>query len=108
VLVLLLFVLNARRIARAWRRRRIAASPQQAPRLAASIWYERMTRALARRGCLKKPAQTPSEFADSIDDVQLRRSVAHFTERYESARFGESAADAEKLPEIYDEIAMLE
>ena len=106
-LVLLLLVLNARRIIRGWRRRRIAASPEQAPRLAASIWYERMTRALARRGCPKAPAQTPGEFAASIRDLELRQSVTHFTECYESARFGESAADAEKLPEIYDEIAML-
>lgn len=107
VFLLLTFGLNARRIARAWRRRRIAVRPEQAPRLAASIWYERMTRTLARRGCLKGPAQTPSEFASSIGDLELRRSVIKFTERYESARFGESSTDAEKLPEIYDEIAMI-
>jgi hypothetical protein len=31
--------------------------------------------------------------------------VAKFTDRYESARFGNSATDAEQLPKLYEEIA---
>jgi hypothetical protein len=69
------------------------------------VWYERMTRVLARRGWRKSPAQTPKEFASVISDAVLRERVVRFTAHYESARFGESAADAGKLPELFEEIA---
>jgi len=89
---------------RSWRTRRIAARPAEAPRLAASIWYQRMTQSMAQRGCPKVATQTPQEFVDSILDFELRRAVAIFTAHYESARFGEIAEDAEKLPELYETI----
>jgi len=92
----------APRIIRSWRRRRIASRPAAAPSMAASIWYQRMTQTLARRGCPKVVTQTPQEFVDSILDPELRRSVAIFTEHYESARFGEVAEDAERLPQLYE------
>lgn len=86
------------------RRFRLARTPQKSPQLAASIWYERMLRHAAGRGWAKAPAQTPGEFATAIGDPQLRTRVVIFTERYESARFGKSAADAEQLPILYEEI----
>ena len=100
----LLFLLNAHRLLRELRSRRIAAHPEKSPRLAASIWYERMTRLVERRGWRKSPAQTPSEFVMCIKDVSVRDSVARFTRYYEGARFGDSAQDASRLPELFDEI----
>jgi protein-glutamine gamma-glutamyltransferase len=104
--IFLLLLANARPLARAWRKRRTAAHPTQAPQVAASIWYERMTRATARRGWRKAPAQTPQEFADSIGEDELRQSVARFTRHYERARFAQSAEDAQRLPELYQEISL--
>jgi hypothetical protein len=72
--------------------------------MAASIWYGRMLRQVARKGWEKKPAQTPAEFAAAIRDENLKSRVADFTEHYESARFGRSAKEASRLPEIYEEI----
>jgi len=73
--------------------------------LAATIWYERALRILARHGLQKLPAQTPSEFADSLQDEEMRRSVLRLTEHYERARFGGSSEDAARLPELYEEVA---
>jgi hypothetical protein len=82
----------------------LARRPSQAPRAAASIWYERMTRSLKRRGVEKAPQQTPQEFLRSIETERLRRSVETFTEHYERARFGASEVDAERLPELFEEV----
>jgi hypothetical protein len=68
------------------------------------MWYEKMARALARRGVAKSPGQTPQEFARKIEDARLRVPVALFTDVYESARFGNSVDDAQKLPELYEEV----
>jgi hypothetical protein len=104
--IALLFTLaaNTRRLWRAFRSRRLAARPGRSPSLAATIWYERMTRMLARRGLNKSPQHTPSEFLICIEDEAMRESVAKFTQHYESARFGGSAQDAQRLPELYEEI----
>ncbi len=89
---------------RTLRRQRLARRPQRAPRSAATIWYTRMTRALARKGYRKLASQTPEEFARAIDDYRLRNSVSTFTRHYESARFGDSAEDAGRLPRLFAEI----
>ena len=90
---------------RVLRRNSLARNPRRAPQQAASIWYGRMTRTLARRGMRKLPSQTPEEFARDLDDEVLRGPVRAFTEHYERARFGASAEDAGKLPELYEEIS---
>ncbi len=59
---------------------------------------------LSHRGFHKEPAQTPVEFAESIDNPAVRKEVVAFTEHYERARFDESVDDAEKLPELFEEI----
>jgi hypothetical protein len=82
----------------------IARNPAKAPQGAASIWYGRMTSAMARRGHRKSPTQTPAEFVEEIDDPTLRGGVARFTRHYERARFGNSAEDAVELPKIYEEL----
>lgn len=95
---------------RAWRtlrRARLLRNPQGAPRSSASLWYARMLRMMARKGIRKTPAQTPAEFASTIDDVQMQQSVVIFTEHYERARFAGSAEDALRLPELYAELAAM-
>ena len=101
--MILILLANARRLKRAWRNRRTARRPAQAPQMAASIWYTRMTRATARRGWRKLPAQTPQEFVAAIGEDALRQSVGRFTTHYERARFAQSSEDAERLPELYQE-----
>jgi hypothetical protein len=63
-----------------------------------------MTRATARRGWRKLPAQTPQEFVETIDEDGLRQCVDRFTRHYVRARFAQSTEDAERLPELYQEI----
>jgi uncharacterized protein DUF4129 len=103
--LLLLLAANARRLWRAIRLRRIAARPEKSPSRAATVWYERMTRMLARKGWRKSPAHTPKEFLTCIQNDAMRESVAKFTRHYESARFGGLAEDAQRLPELFEEIA---
>ncbi len=100
----LLAVLNLPRLLQLVRERRLAAHPAREPRRAATLWYERMLRLLARRGWRKLPQQTPAEFAQNIADEHLRSSVTRFTQAYERARFADSPPDAEHLGEIYAEI----
>jgi transglutaminase-like putative cysteine protease len=96
--------INARRLKRWSTNGLLIRRPQRAPQAAASLWYARMTRALARRGYRKTPAQTPGEFVAAIDEESLRRSVAAFTESYEHARFGASSTDANELQSLYNKI----
>jgi transglutaminase-like putative cysteine protease len=92
---------------KSWRTLRQALlrrNPLLAPKSAASFWYLRMLKRLARRGIRKIPAQTPVEFASSIADPCVREDVVVFTRHYERARFAASVEDAEKLPELYAEM----
>jgi hypothetical protein len=93
---------------KAWRtiqRTRALRHPQRAPRTSASFWYQRLLKMLARRGVRKEPSQTAEEFASSIPDPKIRQGVELFTEHYERARFNESVEDAQRLPELYEELA---
>ena len=105
IAALLLFVVNARRLLQALGKLRLAARPERSPRRAATIWYERMTKRVARRGWRKSPTQTPDEFVFGIDDDGIRERVAEFTRHYQSARFDDSVEDARRLPELYEEIS---
>jgi hypothetical protein len=105
VAALLLFVVNAQGLLQSLGKLRLAARPQRSPRRAATIWYERMTKRMARRGWCKSPTQTPDEFVSAIDDADVRERVAEFTRHYESARFDDSVADVLRLPELYEEIS---
>ena len=84
-----------------------AGSPRLSPRSAASILYLRMVRFLARRGYSRAPAQTPAEFAASIDDPALREAVLRFTDAYQHARFAGSTTEAATLPALLDELRNL-
>jgi protein-glutamine gamma-glutamyltransferase len=100
----LLTSLNLRRLIRALRDRSLRAHPERAPRQSASLWYDRMVRRMARLGWRKSPSQTPLDFVAAIQEAALQKKVARFTRAYESARFGQSAHDAQQLPELFREI----
>ena len=102
----LLILGNVGRILRALQERWLRAHPERSPEQAAAMWYGKMARVMARRGVQKPAAQTPQEFVKKIEDARLREPVARFTQVYESARFGDSAEDARKLPELYEEIEL--
>jgi len=104
IAIALLILGNVSRILRALHQRRLRAHPERSPEQAAAMWYERMSRTLARRGMQKPPAETPQEFVKRIEDARLRTPVARFTDVYESARFGNSPDDAQRLPELYEEV----
>jgi protein-glutamine gamma-glutamyltransferase len=106
VALLWLVMGNAARIARMIRTRRLQAHPERSPDQAATMWYERMARFLARRGVQKSTTQTAQEFVRVLEDERLRAPVGRFTDAYESARFGNSADDAMKLPELYEEVEL--
>lgn len=98
------FLGNLGRIARLLHEKWLQAHPERSPEQAAAMWYQRMARALARHGVDKPPAQTPREFVMKIEDIRLREPVARFTQVYESARFGNSAEDVQRLPELFEEV----
>jgi len=101
---LVLLATNARALLRWLRERRLEAHPEEAPGLAATLWYERTTRWLGRHGWKKTAVQTPKEFLTRIEDPAMRERVESFTRAYEAARFGESSEQARRLPELYQEI----
>jgi hypothetical protein len=105
IAALLLLVVNAQGLLRSLGKSRLAARPEKSPRRAATIWYERMTRNVARRGWRKLPTQTPDEFVSGIEDARVRERVAEFTRHYQSARFDDSVEDVRRLPELYEEIS---
>jgi transglutaminase-like putative cysteine protease len=102
----LLLLGNLGRIARWLHERWLRAHPERSPEQAAAMWYGRMARAVAKRGVEKPAAQTPQEFVKKIEDPRLRGPVARFTNVYESARFGNSAEDVQRLPELYGEVEL--
>jgi len=69
--VALLLAANARRIWNFMNMRRVATHPETAPQMAATIWYRRAVKTLAKRGWKKSEMQTPSEFLGNIDDALM-------------------------------------
>lgn len=104
-LIFLLFG-NVGRILRGLHEHWLRTHPERSPEQAATMWYARMARAVARKGVKRLPAQTPREFLGRIADERLRGPVAQFTDVYESARFGNSATAAQRLPELYEEVEL--
>lgn len=102
----LVFLANLSRLARWLHEKWLAAHPERSPQQAASLWYERMARVMARRGVKKSENQTAQEFLKRIEDAKLREPVCRFVDAYESARFGNSGTDAERLPGLYEEVEL--
>ena len=95
---------NMGRLVRVMYEKWLAAHPERSPEQSAAMWYQRMAHILARRGMKKSKAQTAQEFARQIEDARLRTPVARFTDVYESARFGNSTEDAQRLAGLYEEV----
>src|SRR5579871_1243169 len=106
IVLSLLVLANLGRIARVLHEGWLNAYPERSPEQAASVWYERMMRTLAKHGMRKPQAETAQEFLKKIDDDHLREPIARFTEVYESARFGNSTEDAQRLPKLYEEVEL--
>jgi hypothetical protein len=104
IFAIVLLIASFPRLIALARNLRVIRRPERAPQVAATLWYERMLHLMARRGFDKSPAQTPTEFASGIKDECLRVSVERFTRKYEHARFGNSAEEASKLPELYEDV----
>jgi transglutaminase-like putative cysteine protease len=103
VLLLMLVLLPfAPRAYRNLQRTRMLKNPQRAPKNVASFWYARMLKLMERQGIRKAPAQTPNEFAATIQDPEVRKDVVVFTDHYQRARFAESVQDAQLLPDLYE------
>jgi protein-glutamine gamma-glutamyltransferase len=97
---------NLGRIAHFLHEKWLQAHPERSPEQAATMWYGRMARTVARSGTQKSLAQTPQEFLSKIENARLRAPVERFTEMYESARFGNSTEAAQRLPELYEEVKL--
>ncbi|HEY3929039.1 MAG TPA: DUF3488 and transglutaminase-like domain-containing protein [Candidatus Koribacter sp.] len=104
VILFLLILGFAPRFYRFIRAQSLASRPENAPEIAAALWYQRTTRHLARFGWIKSPSQTPNEFVRTIHHETIRRIVEEFTEHYEHARFGHSAESAVRLPSLFDRL----
>jgi protein-glutamine gamma-glutamyltransferase len=104
IFAMVLLIASFPRLIALARNLRVIRRPERAPQVAATLWYERMLHLMARRGFDKSPTQTPTEFASGIKDECLRVSVERFTKKYENARFGNSAEEASKLPELYEDV----
>lgn len=102
--LLLVLMGNAGRIVQMIRLRSLRSHPERSPQQAATVWYERMVRSVAKRGVTKTSGQTPREFLHAIQNNPLRTKVERFTEAYESARFGNSADDARQLPDLCEQV----
>lgn len=62
---------------------------------AARLGYQRFLRRCARRGIIKRPAETPLEFAGRLPDASARPPATVLTRLYLSARFGHCAVAPE-------------
>ena len=76
----------------ALRHRRQMRSPQ--PYLVTEV-FSQWLRALARRGFVRRPFQTPMEFSRSIADPRLRIAAVEITEFYNILRFRPVSLDSE-------------
>jgi transglutaminase-like putative cysteine protease len=66
----------------------------------ATLEYREMLRLLERRGWKKSPSQTPLEFAAAIPSTEIAAPVAHLTELYQSARFGDHAVRMDEMSRL--------
>ncbi len=104
----LITLLNLRRLVSALRAHSLRAHPERAPRESAALWYDQMVNRMARLGWCKSPSQTPLDFVAAIQEAALQKKVARFTRAYESARFGRSIEDAQRLPELFKDVTARE
>jgi transglutaminase-like putative cysteine protease len=70
----------------------------------ATILYERMLRALKRRGFQKPPWFTPGEFAMTLPESELGHCVTEFTQGYQAMRFGGREGAGGQLERLLERI----
>jgi len=98
VLLLLLAIVYAPRVAQRWRMRALLRRVERSGASAgdAAALYRRLTEMLARRGFERPAWTTPAEFARHLPPDQ-REPVARFTAAYYAVRFGGDASAASQL-----------
>jgi len=109
LLVLLLLVLRFELLGKAMRWLRLywhlhtPESPKANPMLASRLYAE-LLRLLERHGFARRPAETPLEFASSVQTPTLAPAVREFTNIYASARYGGAACDTIRLRHLLEQI----
>jgi hypothetical protein len=76
----------------------------QANPLLASRLYGELLRLLERHGFARRAAQTPLEFASSVQTPALAPAVNEFTRIYASARYGGAPCDTPRLRNLLEQI----
>ena len=93
-------------LARWWRAgvraRRLARGQGEASD--ATVLYQRMLGALARRGIHKPPWLTPAEFARVLPSSEVSRTVDHLTVFYNELRFGGRGEVAPRMMSLLEEL----
>ena len=85
-------------LAKVYRRRRVETGHG---RLSDSTYfYHQALRILERRGFVRRSTQTADEFAESVQEPQLRGLVQQVTKAYNRARFGHDRAAGRRLPQL--------
>ncbi|HLZ91749.1 MAG TPA: DUF3488 and transglutaminase-like domain-containing protein [Candidatus Acidoferrum sp.] len=82
---------------------RARESPQANPLLASRLYAE-LVRLLERHGFARRPAETPLEFAASVQTPALTAAVREFTNIYAKARYGGAPCDTPRLRHLLDQI----
>jgi protein-glutamine gamma-glutamyltransferase len=109
LLILLLLALRYDSLGKLIRRLRLywqlhaRESPRANPLLASRLYAE-LLRLLERHGFARRPAETPLEFASSVQTPRLAPAVREFTSIYASARFGGAPCDTLRLRDLLKKI----
>jgi protein-glutamine gamma-glutamyltransferase len=109
LLILLLMALRYDVVGKVVRRLRLywqlhtPESPKANPLLASRLYAE-FLRLLERHGFTRRPAETPLEFASSVQAPRLAPAVREFTSIYASARFGGAPCDTLRLRHLLEQI----
>jgi hypothetical protein len=109
LLILLLMVMRYDVVGKLMRRLRLywqlhaPESPKANPQLASRLYAE-LVRLLERHGFARQPAETPLEFASSVQAPMLAPAVHEFTSIYARARFGGAPCDTLRLRHLLEQI----
>ena len=85
-------------LAKVYRRRRVETGHGRISD--STYFYEQALRILERRGFVRSPTQTADEFAESVQERQLRGLVQQVTTVYNRARFGHDRVAEKRLPQL--------
>jgi transglutaminase-like putative cysteine protease len=80
-------------------RREVTLSPQEA-----TLTYQRLLKALRKKGFRKPPSQTPREFALRFAGTPLGPGVLEFTRLYNMLRFGGASVPLARLRQLIEDV----